>query len=147
MNKHIEDGGPAFPVPNDANVNGEKGMSTRVWLAGQALSGILAWPGDQSCGSAHTNASPDQVAEIALSYADAILAAVTAKPVPEDKPADDGWIPWNNGECPVPAETLTEVKFQCGEARVLKYPESWVWRGDQGGFNIVAYRVVKGGAK
>jgi hypothetical protein len=28
---------PAFPVPNDANVNGQEGMSLRDHFAGQAL--------------------------------------------------------------------------------------------------------------
>lgn len=29
----IKDGGPAFPVPNDANVNGQEGMSLRAYIA------------------------------------------------------------------------------------------------------------------
>ena len=36
------DGGPAFPVPNDANANGQVGMSLLDWFAGQALSGLIA---------------------------------------------------------------------------------------------------------
>jgi hypothetical protein len=36
------DGGPAFPVPNDANTNGQAGMSLRDWFAGQALAGLIA---------------------------------------------------------------------------------------------------------
>lgn len=34
------DGGPAFPVPNDANTNGQEGMTLRDWFAGQALAGL-----------------------------------------------------------------------------------------------------------
>ena len=40
MDKKTDDGGPAFPVPNDANVNGQAGMTLRDWFAGQALSGL-----------------------------------------------------------------------------------------------------------
>jgi hypothetical protein len=29
----VNDGGPAFPVPNDANVNGQEGMSLRAYIA------------------------------------------------------------------------------------------------------------------
>lgn len=29
----IDDGGPAFPVPNDANVNGQEGMTLRDYFA------------------------------------------------------------------------------------------------------------------
>ncbi|WDA36429.1 hypothetical protein [Sphingobium sp. YC-XJ3] len=32
----------AFPVPNDANVNGDPGMTLRDWFAGQALAGMMA---------------------------------------------------------------------------------------------------------
>lgn len=32
-----DNGDPAFPVPNDANVNGPSGMSLLDWFAGQAL--------------------------------------------------------------------------------------------------------------
>jgi hypothetical protein len=31
-----DDGGPAFPVPNDANVNGQEGMTLRDYFAAKA---------------------------------------------------------------------------------------------------------------
>lgn len=44
-----KDGGPAFPrVPwdvNDYTGDGSPGMSLRDYLAGQALAGLLAFPG------------------------------------------------------------------------------------------------------
>lgn len=74
--KRIEDGGPAFPRPigqvrtdpGSASYNeGQRGMSLRDWLAGMALSGILAAvPEDQD---------EIQVADIAYRMADAMLAA------------------------------------------------------------------------
>mgnify|MGYP000010410147 FL=1 len=36
----INDGGPAFPVPNDANVNNQEGMSIRDYFAAAALAHI-----------------------------------------------------------------------------------------------------------
>lgn len=44
MNK-INDGGSAFPIPNDPNPGAypaEPGMSLRDWFAGQALAGYFA---------------------------------------------------------------------------------------------------------
>jgi hypothetical protein len=35
-------GGPAYPVPNDANVNGQEGMTLRDHFAGLAMQGTLA---------------------------------------------------------------------------------------------------------
>ena len=32
-----DDGGAAFPVPNEANVNDQEGLSKREWFAGMAL--------------------------------------------------------------------------------------------------------------
>jgi len=34
---HKDDGGPAFPVPNDANVNGQEGMTLRDKFAEAAI--------------------------------------------------------------------------------------------------------------
>ena len=42
MSKHINDGGPAFPVPNDANVNDQEGMTLRDYFASKAMQGLLA---------------------------------------------------------------------------------------------------------
>ena len=38
----IEDGGPAFPVPDEGQGWGAAGMTLRDWFAGQALVGLLA---------------------------------------------------------------------------------------------------------
>lgn len=37
-----KNGGPAFPVPNDANVTGQEGMSLRDYLAAKAMAGDWA---------------------------------------------------------------------------------------------------------
>jgi len=37
-----DEGGAAFPVPNDAYNNDMPGMSLRDWFAGMAMQGILA---------------------------------------------------------------------------------------------------------
>lgn len=47
MSNNIDDGGRAFPVPNDANVNGQEGMTLRDWFAGQALAGFMTLPDDR----------------------------------------------------------------------------------------------------
>ena len=40
----IYDGGPAFPVPNDANANDQEGMTLRDYFAAKAMQGMLANP-------------------------------------------------------------------------------------------------------
>lgn len=64
------DGGPAFPVASSDLVC--LGMSTRVWLAGQALQGWAAGRNN----SMTESSDHDAVAKACLKYADAIIRAV-----------------------------------------------------------------------
>lgn len=59
----MNNGGPAFPVPNDANRNGEPGMSLRDFFAGMAIMGKV--------GSLEND---DRLAKWAYILADAMLA-------------------------------------------------------------------------
>ena len=65
----IKDGGPAFPVPNDANVNGQEGMTLRDYFAAKAMPWSLNKAGDS-----------DTVAMISYAMADAMLKAREVKP-------------------------------------------------------------------
>lgn len=60
----------AFPVPNDANVNGQEGMTLRDWFAGQALNGLLASGKWDNCGVGFEA----YIAGHASNIADAMLA-------------------------------------------------------------------------
>ena len=58
------------------------------------------------------------------------------------QPADDGWIPWAGGECPVGSEVVVTARFRFGgqitsPAKALR----WFHAYDEG--DIIAYRVVK----
>jgi hypothetical protein len=64
---NTNNGGPAFPACNEANMNDTMGMTLRDWLAGQALAGL------QSHGE--YRAEPELVAQVAYEQADAMLAA------------------------------------------------------------------------
>jgi hypothetical protein len=68
----INDGGPAFPVPNDANTNGQEGMTLRDWFAGQALVGKLA------AASIREDGYHSKYAAECYTIADAMLAARNA---------------------------------------------------------------------
>lgn len=64
----------AFPVPNDANVNGDMGMTLRDWFAGQALAGMGTWM-PQGYINLNTDGAAQARAEWAYNQADALLAA------------------------------------------------------------------------
>ena len=62
------DGGPAFPVPNDANVNGQEGMSLRDYFAAKAMQVLLEKSDEWTM-------TFDDVADHAYAMADYMLAA------------------------------------------------------------------------
>jgi len=64
----VNDGGPAYPVPNSANRNGQEGMSLRDHFAGLAMQGLLANE------DARLRTSTE-CARIAYEHADAALRA------------------------------------------------------------------------
>ena len=75
-----------------------------------------------------------------IAKAEAILAA--------PQPADDGWIPWEGGECPVAHGTVVDVRYRDGwEGDGLA--SKWRWHhatqesSDAKEVDIIAYRVVK----
>ena len=72
--------------------------------------------------------------------------AEAAKAAPQ--PADDGWIPWGGGACPVEVGTRVDVRYRDGwEGDGLAF--MWRWHhatqksSDVKELDIVAYRVVK----
>jgi len=58
------------------------------------------------------------------------------------QPADDGWIEWSGGDCPVFAYSLVETKWSSG-AIVEDCAGEFDWSFEDGSCNIIAYRVVK----
>ena len=63
-------GGPAFPVPNDANVNGQEGMTLRDYFAAKAMEAHMLRVNDWSSRRSLTV----RTAEEAYIYADAMIA-------------------------------------------------------------------------
>lgn len=86
MSEPIDDGGPAFPVPDVHHPSGRiqfgsSGMSLRDWFAGQALTGMIPIeyaPNGQINSQAKKHALV--VASHAYNIADAMLAARLTKP-------------------------------------------------------------------
>jgi hypothetical protein len=78
MNDETKDGGPAFPVPNDANVNDQEGMTLRDYFAAKAISFAAELELQYPTGE-HAGGSYEGVASRAYLLADAMLAAREAK--------------------------------------------------------------------
>lgn len=91
--------------------------------------------------------SPQQPMELAehcayrYRYADAMIAAREAGRV--EKKADDGWIPWHGGECPVLPDAIVEVKLASNKF-VTGRAEDYQWSNEDPWIvQILAYRVVQ----
>lgn len=77
-----------------------------------------------------------------------------APQVESQEKQDDGWIPWNGGECPVDPETRVFYQLRAENISTIKrhardYPEShsyaanFRWTHEDSVSDIVAYKVVK----
>lgn len=81
MGEVKHDGGPAFPMPaSETSIGGhyeQLGMSLRDWFAGQFLCGQMSFSPRDSFEKLHM---PDEVAERAYQFADAMIAARKATP-------------------------------------------------------------------
>ena len=85
MSDKINDGGAAFPVPNDANVNDQEGMTLRDYFAAKAMHAMVTeppWTQDGGTASVHhwshgfKGVDPlDRFAFAAYRMADAMLKA------------------------------------------------------------------------
>ena len=63
--------------------------------------------------------------------------------IPDAPTPDDGWITWGGGECPVPGDTLVEVRFGSNDIQGgVTHARQYRWAHEQH-MNIIAYRVVK----
>lgn len=58
------------------------------------------------------------------------------------QPADDGWIEWGGGECPLHPSTRVHVKFSSGDEDIGR-SEFFVWGKGSQSYGVIAYRVVK----
>lgn len=52
-----------------------KNIELRDYLAGQAVAGMMAWPGEPGAGCWHNNSTTEDIAERAYEIADAMMDA------------------------------------------------------------------------
>lgn len=78
--------------------------------------------------------------EVTQSYWLAWQAALASQ-----QPADDGWIEWAGGECPVNINSLVNVRYKSGGGDLEgRRAEVYNWsHNDKDCYPIIAYRVVK----
>ena len=108
-------------------------IELRDYFAAKAMQGLYANPD-------YTDHTAAVCAKWAYEMADAMLAAREAGKL--EKKADDGWIQWNGGECPVDPGTRVCVKLRVGR---YMDADSLVYRWDHvgGDGDIIAYRGVQ----
>lgn len=76
MTDKRDDGGPAFPTPEDKFGEYSQSMSLRDWFAGQAAAGIASSVDIMTSAALAKQLSPEfVVAEMAYEIADAMLKA------------------------------------------------------------------------
>lgn len=78
--------------------------------------------------------------KVAYALADAMLAAREAGK--SEKKADDGWIEWSGGECPVDPCAIVEIRMLSSETEV-QHAHQYRWDHKGYGGDIIAYRVVR----
>lgn len=74
------------------------------------------------------------------------LCAVCAAPLEQATPDQDGWIEWNGGRRPVGQYELVSVKTRGGGCALREKAICFRWNHADHPEDIIAYRVVKGGA-
>ena len=52
------------------------------------------------------------------------------------------WIKWHGGECPVPPETIVEVKFRDGDSQSGHPAYAYYWHHDGDGADILTYCII-----
>lgn len=98
--------------------------------------GYAAWEGGDWCGNEfHTIRANDyDTAIITRAQYEAALAK------------NDGWVEWGGGECPVPENSLVEVKYRDGTIRDAYKASGYIWANGYGDnettdSDIIAYRL------
>ena len=64
----------------------------------------------------------------------------------DEDPANDGWIPWPGGECPVASDAVVDVLVSDGNRTLrmsCKYAYTLRWSYFPKAENILAYRIVR----
>jgi hypothetical protein len=62
---------------------------------------------------------------------------------PQHEPTENEWIDWHGGGCPVPGETVVDVRLRDGGEYKNKRADGWHWYyGPDANGDIIAYRVV-----
>lgn len=60
-----------------------------------------------------------------------------------DEADADGWIEWDGGECPVPEDTVIDVRLRNGEELLLQAALWCDWDHDDSAADIIAYRIAR----
>ncbi len=61
------------------------------------------------------------------------------------EPADDGWIAWDGGECPVREDAIVEIRWRdrATDIDLAGFYDWSVQNGEYSASDIIAYRIVR----
>lgn len=125
-----------------AAFNAVKGREVLTESDGWLLMELLKLARDQSRDTPHQDSLEDAVAYAAL-YGEARMAGARATEPAADA---DGWIEWSGGGCPVPADTVVDVRFRNGDESITYRNAGGLdWQHDHHPRDIIAYRIVRAG--
>lgn len=79
---------------------------------------------------------------VAIHERDIIAVHASDPRITPESPADDGWIEWKGGECPVGRDVEVEAEFRNG-ARRQGPAVGWVWLHAGDRVDIVRYRLSR----
>ncbi|MBV8061132.1 MAG: hypothetical protein JO253_06375 [Alphaproteobacteria bacterium] len=110
-------------------------MNDRAMIAAMAMQGLMEW-------AYEVDLSPVHVAEMSVTFADALLAELS-KTDQQNKKVESDWVEWNGGECPVHEDAIIEYRLRNSMFSIKGFRAKHLqWNHHNNRSDIVAYRII-----
>lgn len=113
-----------------------EGKTPAIGLPASVFNEMKKWMAERS-------AEDSVLASIEVKWRGYVFYPLTSDEITDcDVKAEDEWIAWEGGPCPVPRDTRVAVQFADGTVQ-HGLSVRWIWTHSGEGDDIVAYRVVE----